>query len=101
MLSLHSMYMTAPTDEFRTAAEAVRINAQEMTPVGGEKGVWRLPTESLENKPEIYSLVNLYNKTRVCEAAGMWINHSNQLHSMTISRKGQQTVDCALILMAL
>ncbi len=66
------MHSTAPTDDFRRAAEAVHIHVQEMTPVEGVKGVWRLPGELWENKPEFYALMELYNSPEVREAAGAW-----------------------------
>ena len=65
------MHLNAPTEDFRRAAEAVHINVQEMTPVEGEKGLWRLPNELWENKPEFYALMKLYNSPEVRKAAGV------------------------------
>lgn len=66
-LLTYSMHISAPTDEFRTAAEAVRITVQEMRLMEREKGIWRLPATLREEKPQLYSLLNMYNKTMVCD----------------------------------
>lgn len=61
------MHTTAPSDEFRAAAQAVRLHVQEMRFVDREKGIWRLPAPLREEKAELYSLLNMYNKTVVCD----------------------------------
>jgi hypothetical protein len=62
------MHIT-PTNEdpeFRKAAKAVHLPAEDMIPMKGQSGSWCLPLEQLSATPAIKGLYFRFEKTKVC-----------------------------------
>jgi hypothetical protein len=64
------MYITRSTDdpEFCMAAKAVLLSAEDMVPVEGQIGTYRLPLKTRPNllTPEIKRLYFLFKEKNVC-----------------------------------
>lgn len=61
------MHHTRVTDdpEFREMAKAVRLHAEDMTPLEGPSGSWCLPLKKLEATTAMKRLVFRFEKTKV------------------------------------
>ena len=57
---------SAEDPEFREAAKAVLLHAEDMIPVEGQPGSWRLPLELLMARLEMKRFYFLFEKKKVC-----------------------------------